>query len=303
MKALTALALTALFVPAGYAQETETPQPPAPFVSVEGLDAGIALPFQMGGPWIVVPGVTVNGTGPYVFQFDTGAQGGGRADITLVDALGLEQTDEIQAGDGSGREGPSLPLYTLDTISAGGATWNDVSVLSRDYNPPPAVAARGQAVSGILGMGLFADHTLTIDYPGLEMRVSSEPLDADGAHTAALIPSPIPTFDVTVNGAIWQARVDSGSQGGITLGGDVAATVAFVEEPVVFAQGRTVTGSFDIRRATLDGRIEIAGTVLENPEVVIVAPFTGVNLGGQFLRGYVVDIDQPNGLIRLTPAE
>src|SRR5229473_1413925 len=62
----------------------------------------VEFPMQIDGGMPTVE-VMVNGQGPFVFGFDTGAQAGPRIDSSLVEKLNLKATGEVQAIDPSGR--------------------------------------------------------------------------------------------------------------------------------------------------------------------------------------------------------
>lgn len=263
------------------------------------------IPFTLGGPWIIVDGVNVNDRGPFRFMFDTGGSGGGRVDVTLAEKLGLVKVDEVQAGDGSGRPGPLLPVYELESLSFGPLNFKGVRVLSRDYNPPAAVAARGGPIDGILGMQLFEQLLLTIDYPNSELRISRDGLPAPNGRDIFGYEknTPIPQVEVGLDGSMFAAQLDTGAQGGVLIGGKEAEGLPWKGERRTIGQARTVSGPFEIQAGTLDGDLVIGGVRVANPELMIAPPFNGVILGAQFLNRFVISIDQYNGRVRLVDGE
>src|SRR4051812_5410741 len=63
----------------------------------------LEVPMQSDGSSMPTVEVAINGQGPFVFGFDTGAQAGPRIDVSLVEKLGLKSTGQVQAIDPSGR--------------------------------------------------------------------------------------------------------------------------------------------------------------------------------------------------------
>lgn len=283
----------ALLVPPVAAQEL-----PMPYQELTPPAAEVTIPIQLAGPQILIDGVYVNGEGPLRFLLDTGAMGGGRVDVTLAERLRLEATGSLQGSDGSGRGGQEMQQYVLDELAFGGLVFRGVHVASRDYNLH-GTDVRGP-IDGILGIGLFEELLLTIDYPGRELRVAKGELP-EGEGTLALSEGPVPTFTLELGGAERTARLDTGNMGGLTVSQEIAEALAFRGEPVEIGQARTVSGSFPIRSATLAGSVALGGAVVEDPEVVIV-PLPDVNLGGRFLRDFELTLDQAHGRARFVYA-
>ena len=62
----------------------------------------IEIPMRIEGGMPAIE-LTVNGKGPFLFAFDTGAEGGPRLDSSLMEKLGLKSTGQMREGDPSGR--------------------------------------------------------------------------------------------------------------------------------------------------------------------------------------------------------
>jgi hypothetical protein len=75
----------------------------------------IEVPLQVdeGMPTVEV---MVNGPGPFVFGFDTGAQAGPRLDESLVEKLKLKPTGEVQAVDPSMRNPQASATVKLESL-------------------------------------------------------------------------------------------------------------------------------------------------------------------------------------------
>src|SRR2546429_9369824 len=78
----------------------------------------VEVPMQTGDGMPTVE-VMVNGQGPFVFGFDTGAQAGPRIDASLVEKLNLKATGEVQAIVPSGRNQQASATFQFDSLSFG----------------------------------------------------------------------------------------------------------------------------------------------------------------------------------------
>lgn len=263
----------------------------------------VTIPVTLAGPQILIDGIMVNDKGPFRFLLDTGAMGGGRVDVSLVEKLGLEKTGEVLGSDGSGRAGPTMPEYQLDSLKVGPLEYRAVHVISRDYNEH-AAAARGH-IDGILGIGLFRDLILTIDYPASEVRIDKGSLPMPNLRDVVPLikDAHVPTTHVTLGGKKYEAHIDTGSMGGLTVSGGIAEDLTFQGEPVEVGEARTVSGPFKIKAATLVGDIQIGGLVISGPEITIAGPMRDVNLGGRFLQDFAITLDQANHRVRFASGD
>ena len=296
--AVATLALTTLLATqaSSVAQQNPTRDP---YETLTVGDLPAELPLALAGTQILVDGVFVNGKGPYRFLLDTGGQGAGRVDRSLVEALGLEKVGEIQAGDGSGRQGPIMPVHHLESLTLGPLRFEGVRVLSRDYNRFGA-DARGH-IDGVLGFGLFQELLLTLDYPGRRMLLERGALpEPDGREVLAFETGRgAPAVEVRLADRTHVAVVDTGNMGGVTISEAVAGELPLSGEPVEVGQARTVSGPFAIQSAPLDGSLRIGAHAVEEPELTIAGPMPGVNLGGGALRDFALTFDQTNRRMRI----
>ncbi len=262
----------------------------------------VAIPFALASTQILIDDVFVNGEGPFRFLLDTGAMGGGRVDVTLVETLSLEPADEVMAGDGTNRPDRRMPAYVLGTLEVGGLRCEGVSVLSRDYNRP-GKEVRGH-IDGVLGFALFEEYLLTVDYASRTIRVERGELpEPDGVEILAMAGDGGPGVEVELGGRRHVARLDTGSMGAISVSEEIADSLTFQAEPEVIGEARTMTGAFSIRRARADGEFRIGRHVRTSPEVVVGGPLLGMNVGGDLLREFVVTYDQRGQRVRFRAAE
>ncbi|MDO1558932.1 aspartyl protease family protein [Brevundimonas sp. 2R-24] len=263
----------------------------------------VELPVTITGTQILIDGVRVNGQGPYRFLFDTGAQAGGRADASLVQALSLPQAGEVQVGDGGGGPTRTLPLYGIEILDVGPVRLEGLNFISRDYNEGGALALRGH-IDGVLGPDIFAGWLITIDYAAQKMRLERGALpESNGRDVLDLHPNPAaPTVTMRVGGIETEAHIDTGSMGDVTIGQATADRLTFQSPPVVAGQARTVSGAFDVLEGRISGALELGPVRIDNPTVRIVPHFRTANLGGQFLSRFALTLDMANQRVRLTPS-
>lgn len=260
------------------------------------------IPITLADTQILVDGIRVNGQGPYRFLLDTGAMGGGRVDVTLVNALGLQPTGSVEAGDGAGARSTTLPLYQLDELTLGPVTFQDVRVLSRDYNQH-AAAVRGH-IDGVLGIHLFRELLLTIDYPARRLRLDAPRADTGSQHIIPLIDDGgVPTIEVTLAGKSVCAHLDTGAMGGVAVPAQIADELPTTGSARTVGEARTLSGVFPIREVRLDGALEIAGHRITNPDIVTGIPLETVNIGGRALASFVITLDQRNQQAHVTRPE
>jgi hypothetical protein len=120
----------------------------------------VEIPMQTDGGMPTVE-VMVNGQGPFVFGFDTGAQGGPRIDTSLAEKLALKATGEVQAMDPSRQNPQSSATYKLDSISIGNLRLAGVTVAGRNYKNSP----RPLKVDGILGLNALSEYLVPSIFP------------------------------------------------------------------------------------------------------------------------------------------
>ena len=288
------------------AQTDEAAANDTPLLAYDSLAADadlLVVAFEFTGNQILVDNVYVNGQGPYRFMFDSGAQGAGRIDASLVEVLGLKQTREVRSSDTSNREGALLPVYRIERLKFGGLEYERLEFISRDYNTEQAVLKRGE-IDGILGIDLFKDLLFTIDFPGREFRLRRGALPAANGDTIlALAPyMPAPAIDVQLAGTSHRAFIDTGSMLGIFVPSKISKNIEFSSEPVVVGQARSGVGAFDIKMGAMIGDLVVGPQIVENPTIVIADGFSHIILGCSFFSEMVLEFDIQNNRMRIDNA-
>jgi len=269
--------------------ETQVPEG-APRSSQLGREPiKVPIKFVMGLPTIEA---TINGQGPFRFIFDTGA-GTVVLDESLAKELGIKPTGTTRIGDPAAPEAVEAKTYTIDQITIGSATFSEVSTVSWSGGMRPEVR-------GVIGLPLLYEAIVALDYPNEQLIISRGALGPnDGSMPYQLDQGWIITIDVDVAGEKIAGHIDSGNMGGIMLPLSMADRIPLKSPPRVVGRARTVSSSFDIHSAVLDGTLSFAGQTFEDPQLNFNDHLLSVaNLGRTALEPFVLTIDQINQRLR-----
>jgi predicted aspartyl protease len=247
-------------------------------------DFAMRVPFETVDGRIYVQ-ATVDGHGPFRFAVDTGASGVGRADSSLVAALGLP-LGRVE-GNSDGVNAAQVDTTTFASLDVGGLVRNDVVVPTRDYRGRMAPEA---AFSGIVAREFFADGLLVIDYPRKLLSFSRKRSLAPGQGGALGYERP---FRIPV--AIGNVRAEGNL--------DTGADVAFVLPRALFdrvggtpleaaGRGQLANTRVETQRSTVAGPFRIGQAVLRDVEVRVSDRYPELLVGAQALQQSVVLIDQ-----------
>ena len=263
--------------------------------AVAKLPTEIPMQFDGGMPAIEV---MVNGRGPFLFGVDTGAQGGPRIDSSLVEKLALKSTGEIQATDPSGRNPQTSATVKLDSIAIGNLRFADVTAVSRNYKNSP----RPLKVDGILGLNLFADYLVTLDFPAKKLRLDKGELPkSDGSEILDYKnEAGITQVDLSVGERKIKAHLDTGNaMGAFVLPMSFVEKLSLASEPTVVGRARSASGEMEIKQARLTDMIRLGRH--EFPEATVVYPALGDigNVGVKTLSQFVITFDQRHERVRL----
>lgn len=249
------------------------------------------VPFELRYGHIFVQAY-VNGKGPYLFGFDTGASGMGRADVRLVGDLSLPKVGVAENSDGI--KAVAIDIVAADSLRLGALEKRHVQLLSRDYN---GSSPKPPFLMGFIGRDFFADRLVTIDYPHRTLTFSGGALKPGGKGVVPYGPS----FSIPICFAsgCYQAKVDTGLSGGIVVPKAVAVRLAAGPASAAGSARRANTVStlyeIELKEAVRIGKITaIDQTVLYTDPSDDVAA-----VGSDFLKDYVLTIDQRHKLLRI----
>lgn len=256
-----------------------------------GQAAVMRVPFEIVRGRIYVQ-VSVNGSGPHRFMFDTGASGIGRADTSLVKELSIPIVGTSTNSDGVNTT--KIDVVRLETLSLGGLTRSNAELLSRDYSRDgDAVAIRG-----IIGRDFFADGLLVINYPArtlLFTRGSLRPGDAGVLTYRENFHVPVTIGAETVEG-----KLDTGSN--LTMHVPKSLYDRVDADPLKPAgEGRRANTVFQLYSTRLRGPVSIGVLRASEVPVMVSDRAPRLNIGAGFLKDYVLAFDQRSQLVALCP--
>jgi predicted aspartyl protease len=257
----------------------------------------LEFPMQVGEGMPTVE-VMVNGQGPFVFGFDTGAQAGPRLDASLVEKLNLKATGEVQATDPSGRNPQASATVKLDSLSIGDLRFTEVTAVSRNYKNSP----RPLKVDGILGLNLFAEYLVTLDFPAKKLRLDKGELPKpDGAEVLDYKnDAGITQVELSVGDKKIKAHLDTGNTiGAFVFPTAFAEKLAFVGEPRAVGRARSASGDMEIKQVQLKDAIKLGRHEFPGANIVFPALGDVGNVGLKTLSQFVITFDQQHERVRL----
>jgi len=266
---------------------------PAPVLAVDSGDPH-GVPFKEGVE------VSINGQGPYRFGLDTGSTPAFLIDPQLAHQLSLPVTSQTHVHGSSDRANdPPADVLRIDTLQLAGHPFHHAIGVGFGNSSP--LVKGGQ---GTLGMGLFKDVVLKIDYPGDKLSVVEGSLpEADGKQVLVYTDEHLhPIVPVVLGGVSVQAKLDSGAKG---IGVDLSVPTQFAAQLKLLnrQEGKgtlsdIVGHRFSYATATLDGDLTIGDLAVHHPTLLITDSLGYVNMGG-IVNRMVVSIDQKDHRIKL----
>lgn len=240
--------------------------------------------------------VMVEGQGPYRFAIHTGTSGQGIIDRELARRLGLRTVGQTHVSDAGGGNLRTLELVWADRLDIGSASFAHLRLIASNEG------LNGEKkLHGVLGMDLFSELLLTLDYPGRTLELSRASLSQDSGSEVVHYSSKRgpPTIDLKVGDGEIPAFVSTGSRQSIVLPSSALRqlkTERELQSRVALDPGQS---DLRIRVGKVLDPLSIAGERFEGVEAHFVSGREHATLGHGLLRELVVSIDQRNGLISL----
>jgi predicted aspartyl protease len=270
-------------------------RPPPPARTGERAD--VALRLVAGMPTITA---MVNGRGPYRFGVDTGASGYLRVSPELAAALGLEQVGEARAGDPSGRNPISIPVYRVESLAFGGLTYSGISTTPLTLRPPGLAE-----IDGIIGIGFFETLLLTIDYGGLRLSAGPGALPADGRDVVEISydRGGLISMPLTIGETVHQVHLDTGNtRFPLFMPAESIAALPTRGEAREIGRARTVSQEVSLQAIDLAAPVRVGGTLLPVTAAGFPALGSVGNIGSQALATMAVTVDYANRRLRIVPS-
>lgn len=271
--------------------------PPPPTKAVLRSDKAV-LPLDSAAPRPTIE-ARINGRGPFLLVLDTGAQGF-VINADLAKELELPVVGKGTMGDPSNPNAIEVDRVAIESIDIGAVALE--GVIADSWEQPASTIGHLEG-RGIFGTSMLSAFLVTLDYPGSKIVIENGSLSAGDDNVVAWLAGDdgLPTLKLDVAGVTFDAHVDSGAPGTLTLPANARKKFSYVDEPVVVGHGRTVNSEFEVWRGTLDGKVTVGAIVDVDPVLGFVSMLdsTGLaNIGSAFLRRFVVTLDHKNGLIR-----
>lgn len=252
-------------------------------------EALVRMPFEIVNGRVYVQ-ARVNGQGPFTFAVDTGASGMGRADASLVAALGLAVSGESQTSDGVSTA--TVSTVRFDSLQLGALERGGFDVITRDYS---STMPEPQRIAGIIGRDFFADGLLVIDFPA-RMLTFSRTAALSPEHADALAYERPFRVPVTIGAVSSTGQLDTGA--GVSLALPLSLYNQVASGPIEDAgRARLTNNVVESGRAMLEGPVRIGDVTLSNLEVRVAERFPELVVGGQVLQNYVLAFDQRARLV------
>ncbi len=256
------------------------------FATGRTADRAQGVPFKDGVE------VHINGQGPFQFGLDTGASLAFWINPELAKQLDLPVTSHGHAHASNDAEASPVDVLRIDDLELAGHSFHHVIGVSFS-----------QSGDGTLGMELFKDVSVTLDYPGDRLSISDESLPvADRKHIFDYTDdSTTPAFSVDLDGVPVNARLDTGAAG---TGSDIMVPLKLASklhltapmQPSGIVQDAMGHG-YKRYTATLDGDLTIGELTVHRPTLLISeAPY--VYLGGICNR-LVITLDHRHHRVEL----
>jgi predicted aspartyl protease len=287
------------------ANEKNVPQNHSlPMPKISMLENVVEIPFTVDPnfPAPVVK-VTIAGQGPFRFVVDTGMSGTILVRKRLADSLNFGKVGYAMAGDGSHHNMKKVPLVLIDSVVVGKLVITNIVSVSMEASVDHAASIPDE-LDGILGMQLFSDLVLTIDYPNSELRIQNQ--YGDQSLKEDFIPYSYEDNAIEIQVDFLNQTiplfVDSGHRGTITLPKSYSEVLLLSEPLQSIGKIATVTNTYSRERSRLNGSVGFAGFELLNPPIVFTEEDSPRLLGYGVLEHFEITIDQKNRLIRFARA-
>lgn len=235
--------------------------------------------------------VFINQKGPYNFLFDCGASGVGRVDEHLVKDLGLTVSGYEENSDG--HQIQKLPLIGISEIRLGSIKFNNVGLMSRNYNQK----VKQTPVDGLIGRDFFAEHLISINFAENKMTISNGALRPgdEGVITYNVpirITGKIGGIDTTFN-------MDTGSNLHMHIPKRMMEKLSFANTGVTRTAKKANT-SFIIQEAIVQNELSLSGIKLSGQKVYYSETAKEINVGNAFFKDYILTIDQKHKLVKIS---
>jgi Aspartyl protease len=239
----------------------------------------------------------INGKGPFQFTLDTGARMQAAVNSTVITQLKLQPNGQVRVSDPSGRNPKLFDTVVLDSISLGDVEFRNVPAVSQE----PRMGPNDSGADGVLGLSLFSEYLLTLDYPCKQLNLSHGGLPmTDGAAVLAYENSEVtPVVEITIGNTKMKAHIDSGNMvGSFNLPTTLVEKLHLTSQPITIGRVRTVSDEIEMKEARLSDNIKMGSFVFSQPTITFPSIAGEVNIGLKTLREFSITFDQKNKRVK-----
>jgi predicted aspartyl protease len=283
-----------------FAQTAQHSGLPMPQVKLLGNEVRIPFTVDPNFPVPVIQ-VKINGQDSARFVVDTGMSGTILVRKELADSMKFNVIGHAMVGDASHKNLKKVQLIAVDSLIVGELVISNIVSITMDANADH-IASVPNNLDGILGMQLFSNHILTIDYPNKEIILQKNLSDNDSRKD--FIPYNYDNnaieISVDVSNQNISLLVDTGHRGTITLPKSYSEKLPLSETLQPFGKMATVTNTYTREKSKINGLVILAGNNILNPPVVFADEHSPNLLGFGILEHFRISIDQLNKLIRFS---
>jgi len=245
----------------------------------------------------------INGNGPYTLAIDSGSTGL-LIDRNLAARLRLRRLRTVaDFRDRSGRR--DCPIARVRSVQMGPCEFNKVDATVLDFADPEDLSSGG--FDAVMGIGVFRDCILTIDYPAEKVIVSrgdaapkltvtdADTLEFQQTSTCLML------VPISIGASCFPVMVDTGLSDGLCGPIGLESRLSFESERVRLPwRSAYLLGGLDCCGARAKGNLILAAHAIPAPLVKlhIGGIERSASIGGEILRHFTVTIDQQSRLIR-----
>jgi hypothetical protein len=295
--------------PADAAEHLRRPVSSVHDFSMANGAASTTVPFTLHENHVYV-NVMLNGKGPYLFIFDTGAQN--IIDPQVAKEIGATGKGSAQGG-GVGSATESLSFADVDMLQVGDAVLKDQLFAVAPIRMGFGVST-GKSVDGLIGWEVLARFVTSFNYAENQVVLTLPDRAAVPANAHVInfvFNGTQPQIDCGIDGIPSQCTIDTGARDTITLFSPYLAAHPEVQPQTLTAVGVNGFGFGGPALGRL-GRLrnlEIGGMQLNDlvadyttqTQGALAAPFVSANIGGNLLRRFDITLDYGRQTMALVP--
>ncbi len=274
-----------------------------------------AANVSLGGKWVVdapliashfnAPRLAVRANGkPFEMIVDTGAF----ASLVSMELATASNADiratKLRSVNAGGNVRPAQGIAHFNALAVGAATFYDVQAVIHDVT---VLRTANEPIDGALGLSVFHDLLLTIDWPNSRLRMERgelPPVNGRDVLPLRMDERGLPLVQIKIGSRQVWALIDTGYSLGLSLPASAKSNTPLaspaVQGPPVLYYG---IGQRQAEQARLAVDATIGWHVLAKPIVDLGVSNEQAILGAAYLRHFAITFDQQHGRVRFERKE